>query len=109
MVGLRENFRTGGRKRKSIIPGDPQLAAIFNKFSTQLNILTDPPGAKVYFKYYHEPEKEWNYLGVSPIKKLRVPGAFLRLKLEKEGYEPVHGSAACILGDIMTKPIHSSR
>ena len=75
------------------IPRDPQLAKIFANFSASLNILTDPPGAKVYVKYYHEPEKEWEYLGESPIKDKRMPIAFLRLKMEKEAYEPVMAAA----------------
>jgi eukaryotic-like serine/threonine-protein kinase len=75
------------------IPRDPQLAKIFANFSTPLNILTDPAGAKVYVKYYHEPEKGWGYLGESPIKNQRMPIAFLRLRMEKEGYEPVLAAA----------------
>ncbi len=71
------------------IPLDPPLAKIFENFSTRLNILTDPPGAKVYVKYYHEPEKGWAYLGESPIKNQRMPIAFLRLRMEKAGYEPI--------------------
>ncbi len=76
------------------IPRDPRLAKIFANFSTRLNILTAPPGAKVYVKYYHEPEKGWGYLGESPIKNQRMPIAFLRLRMEKEGYEPVLAAAA---------------
>jgi len=71
------------------IPQDNQLAKIFENFSTRLNILTDPPGAKVYVTYYHEPEKGWTYLGESPIKNQRMPIAFLRLRMEKEGYDPM--------------------
>ncbi len=78
---------------KKSIPDDPQLAKIFADFSTSLDVQTDPPGAKVYIKYYQEPEKEWRYLGESPLHIQSMPIAFLRLKMEKEGYEPVLAGA----------------
>ncbi len=78
---------------KKSIPDDPQLAKIFADFSTSLEILTDPPGANVYIKYYQEPDNEWRYLGESPVDIQSMPIAFLRLKMEKEGYEPVLAGA----------------
>ena len=78
---------------KKSIPDDPQLAKIFANFSTRLDIQTDPPGAKVYIKYYQEPDNEWRYLGESPVDIQSMPIAFLRLKMEKEGYEPVLAGA----------------
>jgi len=74
---------------EKFIPHDPKLTEIFKKYSTRLSITTDPPGAKVFIKGYHEPQKEWEYLGVSPIEIQRLPIEFLRLKMEKEGYETV--------------------
>jgi serine/threonine protein kinase len=78
---------------EKFVPQDPQLTKIFANFSTRLDIQTDPPGAKVYVKYYQEPDKEWRYLGESPLNIPRMPVAFLRLKMEKEGYEPVLAGA----------------
>lgn len=74
---------------EKFIPHDSELSELFRKCSTHLTIATDPPGAKVFIKAYHAPEKEWEYLGVSPIENLRVPFEFLRIKMEKIGYETV--------------------
>ena len=78
---------------EKLIPSDPQLSEILKNYSTRLSIITEPPGAKISIKGYHEPEKEWAYLGVSPIENLRMPYEFLRFKMEKEGYEPVLGAS----------------
>ena len=79
---------------EKFIPHDPKLTEIFKKYSTRLSITTDPPGAKVFIKGYHTPDKEWEYLGVSPIENLRTPLEYLRFKIDKEGYEPVVGASA---------------
>jgi dienelactone hydrolase/predicted Ser/Thr protein kinase len=78
---------------EKLIPSDPQLSEILKNYSTRLSIITEPPGAKISIKGYHEPEKEWAYLGVSPIDNLRMPYEILRFKMEKEGYEPVWGAS----------------
>jgi dienelactone hydrolase len=71
------------------IPRDPKLAALIAKCAVKMTIKTDPPGARVYAKEYRAPEKEWQYLGISPIDKIRLPIAIYRWKIEKDGYEPV--------------------
>ena len=76
-------------KAEAIIPGDARLAGLFTKCSVQVDIKTEPPGAKIYIKDYDSPEKEWEYLGVSPFEKIRLPMGFFRWKIEKEGYETV--------------------
>ncbi len=78
---------------EKIIPQDPQLEKIFANFSTRFDIRTDPPGAKIYIKYYQEPDNEWRYFGVSPLYSPMMPIAFLLLNFEKEGYEPVLAGA----------------
>jgi serine/threonine protein kinase/dienelactone hydrolase len=77
---------------EKFIPDDPKLLEIFKDNSVRLSITTDPPGAKISVKGYHAPEKEWQYLGVSPIENLRVHYGFLRLKMEKGGYDTVAGA-----------------
>ena len=88
-------------KAEAYIPRDPKLAELFSKISFNMNVKTEPPGAKVYMKEYKAPDSEWKYVGVSPLEKIRVPIAIFRWKLEKEGYETVlAASSACdvILG-----------
>jgi len=76
-------------KAEAYIPHDPKLAELFSKCSLNINIKTEPPGAKIYMKEYKAPESEWKYLGVSPLEKIRVPIGIFRWKIEKEDYETV--------------------
>jgi serine/threonine protein kinase/dienelactone hydrolase len=76
------------------IPKDPKLAELFSKCSLNINIKTEPPGADIYMKEYDTPDSEWEYLGVSPIENVRLPFGFLRLKMEKEGYETVMAASS---------------
>jgi dienelactone hydrolase len=75
------------------IPADPKLAAILSKIAFKLSIRTEPAGAKVLIKGYNEPDGEWQYLGLSPIEKIRLPIGFFRWKMEMEGYEPILAAA----------------
>ncbi len=76
-------------KAEAIIPRDARLAELFSKCSLNINVKTEPPGAKIYIKDYDAPESEWSYLGVSPIEKIRLPIGVFRWKIEKDGYETV--------------------
>jgi len=74
---------------EAIIPNDPRLADLFTNCSVRIDIHTEPTGAKTYIKDYDSPEDEWEYLGVSPLEKIRLPMGFFRWKIEKEGYGTV--------------------
>ncbi len=76
-------------KAEEHIPHDPKLAELFSKCSLNINIRTEPAGARIYMKEYKAPDSEWQYLGVSPLVKTRVPIGIFRWKIEKEGYETV--------------------
>jgi len=76
-------------KAEKYIPNDPKLAEFFSAYSLNLNIKTEPLGAKIYMKEYDTPDSEWEYLGVSPLEKVRLPIGIFRWKMEKEGYETV--------------------
>jgi hypothetical protein len=85
---LVQPFRLAERA-EAIIPTDVRLADLFTKCSVRVDIETEPPGAKIYIKEYDSPEDEWDYLGVSPLDKTRLPMGIFRWKIEKEGYETV--------------------
>jgi eukaryotic-like serine/threonine-protein kinase len=74
---------------EAIIPRDPKLAELLAKCSLDIDVKTEPPGAKAYMKEYATPDAEWTYVGETPIEKLRMPIGFFRWKFEKEGYETV--------------------
>lgn len=71
------------------IPGDPKLAGLMDQCSTRINITTKPQGAKVYMKEYASPQSPWQYVGITPVQKVRLPKGTFRWKFEKEGYEVV--------------------
>ena len=74
---------------EAIIPRDAKLAEIFSQCSLNIDIKTEPSGASIYMKEYTDPDSEWLYLGITPIKKIRVPMGIFRWKIEKEDYETV--------------------
>jgi len=76
------------------LPHDPKLAEFFSKIAVNISIKTEPPGAKVFQKAYKAPQSEWEYLGISPIENIRLPVAFFRWKMEKEGYETVYAASS---------------
>lgn len=51
-------------------------------------------------KEYSSPDSEWNYVGVSPIRQLRMPIGIFRWKIEKEGYESLLAAATTFDVDI---------
>jgi len=85
------------------IPNDPELAALFAKSSLNINIKTEPAGAKIYVKEYKSPDSEWEYWGISPIENIRVPIGIFRWKMEKEGYETVLAAASTWDIDVVGK------
>jgi dienelactone hydrolase len=76
------------------IPNDPQLAELLSKCSLNINIKTEPPGAKIYMKKYKAPGSEWEYLSVSPLENIRLPIGIFRWKIEKKGYETVMAASS---------------
>jgi len=84
------------------IPKYPKLAELFSKCSLNINIKTEPPGADIYMKEYKAPDREWEYLGVSPIEDIRMPVGIFRWKMKKEGYEAL--MAVSSTWDIVMKP-----
>ncbi|MBT8398218.1 MAG: protein kinase, partial [Gemmatimonadetes bacterium] len=79
---------------EAILGDDPELALLFHGISREINVLTDPEGASVFYKEYEAPDAEWSLLGVTPLEGVRVPIGIFRWKLEKEGYETVLAAAS---------------
>jgi len=95
MIGENDLFRNLvpayqlAEQAEAILGNDPELAELFSQVSLNIDILTDPPGARVFVKEYATPEAEWAYVGVTPLEEVRMPIGIFRWKLEKEGYEAV--------------------
>ncbi len=66
-----------------------ELAELRQLFSRPATITSDPPGATVSWKAYSATESAWKPLGQTPITGQPVPAVFCRLRIEKEGYQPL--------------------
>ena len=92
----REAYRVA-EQAEEYIPDDPDLINLFEKLSIHISVRTDPPGAKIFVKDFGAPDSTWRFAGISPLENLRVPRWYIELKMEKEGYEPVHAASLTAL------------
>jgi cephalosporin-C deacetylase-like acetyl esterase len=76
-------------KAEKYIPDDPKLIELFSRCAVYTSIKTSPPGAKIYIKDYKAPEKDWTFIGITPIENIRLAAGYFRWKIEKEGYETI--------------------
>jgi len=79
---------------EAVLGNDSALATLFRQVAREIDVRTDPPGARVYLKEYEHPDAEWSPLGVTPLEAVRVPIGIFRWKIEKDGYEPVEAAAS---------------
>jgi eukaryotic-like serine/threonine-protein kinase len=56
------------------------------------NVITDPAGARVEVKNYHDPEGPWDGFGETPLRT-RLPFGYYRARLSKPGYTTMEVSA----------------
>ncbi len=68
---------------------DPRLADLLSRCSVDIDVKTDPPGARILAKAVAEQEGQWQKLGVTPIEKTRFSAGYVQLRMEKDGHEPV--------------------
>ena len=73
------------RKIDAVTPGDPLVERLRGKFTREITITSDPPGATVSVRYYDEPDAEQVVIGRTPLKKVRYPRGFTRIQLELAG------------------------
>lgn len=81
-------------KVEKILGVDTSMKALFRKCARYIDIITDPPGAKVYIKEYTRPDTVWTFLGITPLDSLRVPIGIFRWKFGKEGYDTLFAAAS---------------
>ncbi len=81
-------------KAEAILGKDTALSALIHQCSRHIDVLTEPPGARVFMKEYMHPDAEWSFLGTTPLDSVRVPIGIFRWKLEKEGYDTILAAAS---------------
>ena len=77
------------RRIEEAAPGDPLLERLWPKFSREITITSDPPGATVQAKYYGTPDAAWLPFGRTPLESVRYPKGMTRLHLELAGRRTV--------------------
>jgi eukaryotic-like serine/threonine-protein kinase len=78
-----------------LAPTDPRLSTLSGRVSVARTLKTEPPGARVSIREYSA-TGEWTVLGDTPIADRRLPRAFLRWRITKEGFEPLEFVAPAI-------------
>ena len=75
------------------VPGDPVLNTLWPGIARTAAIETDPPGARVRIGEFGADTTEWVEIGVTPLTEVRVPRTYMRVRIERDGYEPFKGAA----------------
>jgi dienelactone hydrolase len=73
------------RKIDAAAPNDPLVERLRPKFTREITITSDPPGAAVYARYYDEPDAEGLLIGTTPLTHVRYPLGFTRVRLTLPG------------------------
>jgi len=81
------------REAARFVPDDPQLSRLQQDFFFNTPVETTPPGADIFVRPYSDPKANWEYLGKSPMKDVKLPGVFLRWKVMKLGFETIESTA----------------
>ena len=79
-------FRLAMEARR-VLPDSLAVQRVVERASTPLDVVTDPPGARVRLRPYRDLESPWLDLGETPIEDGLVPYSYLRFQVEKEGYQ----------------------
>ncbi len=73
------------RKIEEADPANPRLEKLWPRFSREIAIRSNPPGAAVTARYYDEPDAAPVAIGTTPLERVRYPLGFTRLRLELAG------------------------
>ncbi len=75
------------RQVEKYIPQDPVLIKLWPRICRDYSVITTPAGADIFFKEYSAIDGQWQYLGRSPLERIRFPHGVYRWKIQKEGFE----------------------
>ena len=66
--------------------GGPAMSDLWPQISAVGSLITDPPGAEVFYRAYSNPNAQWRRLGEAPLEGIRLPRGFLSLRIERNGF-----------------------
>ena len=68
-----------------VSPNNPLLARLKPKYTRDITITSEPPGASVYARYYDEPDAAPIFIGTTPLEHVSYPLGFTRIHLTLAG------------------------
>jgi len=77
---------------------DSLLLKLWPKISAEYSLHTKPERAKLFWKDYTRPQDPWKLVGITPLENFRLPLAYKRIKIEKEGFETIVLTSLSLLG-----------
>ncbi|HSA03780.1 MAG TPA: bifunctional serine/threonine-protein kinase/formylglycine-generating enzyme family protein, partial [Candidatus Paceibacterota bacterium] len=92
-----------GQKASRYLPDDPQLKKAMDACSALWSITSDPPGARVSIKPYHDQSAHWKTLGFTPLTDIRLARDFYLVQFEKTGYDPIEAVGGLGGGELSRK------
>ena len=75
------------RRTALVIPNDPALLKLWPDISLEIAVHTHPESADIYMKQYRADDQAWEYVGRSPVDRLKIPFGLLRWKASKQGFD----------------------
>jgi formylglycine-generating enzyme required for sulfatase activity/dienelactone hydrolase len=94
LLGVNEQFAAWllARQIDERVPGHGMLESVWPRVSYTQSIQSDPPGATVAVGDYAKEDSAWVVLGTTPLENVRVPRAYMRLRLTRDGYAVFDGA-----------------
>jgi serine/threonine protein kinase len=92
-----------GQRAARYLPDDPRLKKAVEACSGVWSITSDPEGARVSIKPYHDQDADWTALGQTPLQNVRLARGFFLVRFEKPGYEPVESVCGMGGGELSRK------
>ncbi len=80
---------TQALEAEKYLPDDPALIALWPRLSVVTTVESTPAGASVYWKPYLKPKAEWQLLGKTPLKDIRLARDYYRWQIKMEGHAPL--------------------
>jgi tRNA A-37 threonylcarbamoyl transferase component Bud32/dienelactone hydrolase len=79
-------FDLAGRAQP-LLADSEEFRALWPRMTRVVNVSSEPPGASVSYLPYGR-GGEWRLIGTTPVKDVRVPLGTVRIRVDKEGFEP---------------------
>jgi DNA-binding winged helix-turn-helix (wHTH) protein/dienelactone hydrolase len=89
------------------VPDHPELLELWPRFSWLATLESDPPGATVSRRAYGATNANWQELGRTPLRDIRIPFGLSQLHIELEGHEPLLrtiGGGLLVFADLADSP-----